>query len=301
MEQMSTLDGIKEIEKCIKSGQYPVVDEHLFDKVFDYKPSQKAIEQKKWLLEEYNEYLDLLMSLPQDLLDAFLDVIKKYDIKDNQKLEKEQEFLLDVQDVRLDRILPHAIDFLCEVDDNLSSIGLQQAHGLLMEGTSNGSSNDYFYRKQNNKIVGAMVDGNREIYYIPPRVDDIEMLASKFLEFYNDEQLNKDIFTHPIMAHGLLATMQLFDDGNTRLARLLQHTKLYKQTNELLGYDFTAPIIYNTRTYYPERKKYRSFTIEMAKDANNEILDEWNIYNYRLFLNQIYKNEEDVRRLTLIR
>lgn len=299
---MNTIEIEKEVEEYMESGLYPVVDEHLFDKVYDYKPSTTATNKKDFLLEEYNEYLQLLTRQQPEILEAFLTILKNYDIKDNQKLEREQEFLIDIQNFLLNPIIPHAIDFLMESKDKpLTKENMKMAHGLLMEGTSNITSDNYLFRKHNNKVVGTYKNGERIIYYFPPKVEKIEILAEKFLEYYNDENLNKDIFTTPIIAHGLLATMQIFDDGNTRLARLLQHAKLHKQTNEVLGYDFKLPIIYNTRTYYPQRGKYREFTVKMATNATNEVFDEWCIFNYNLFLNQIYKSEEKVRQLSLIR
>ena len=81
---MNTIEIEKEVEEYMESGLYPVVDEHLFDKVYDYKPSTTATNKKDFLLEEYNEYLQLLTSQQPEILEAFLTILKNYDIKENK-------------------------------------------------------------------------------------------------------------------------------------------------------------------------------------------------------------------------
>ncbi len=301
MKQMTPLEMEKEVEKCIETGKYPVIDKHLFDNVENYKPSKKAQDSKAWLLEEYNEYIEMLMSLPQNLRDAFLEVLKNYDIRDNQKLENEPGFLIDFQDILKNNPI-HAIDYILKCDSNpLTKEDLKKTHGILMEGTRTSSEKDYDFRKYNDKFVGTYEGGERIINYIPPRVTDIETLADLFLEYYNSEELNKDLFTSPIIEHGLLATMQIFDDGNTRLSRVLQHAKLYHQTKTILGYDFSNPILYCSKMYYPQRGEYRRLTVQMAKNPDNEAFDNWILFNHKIFRNQIYRNEERIRELKISR
>lgn len=297
MKQMTTLEIEKEVEKYMNSGKYPVVDKHLFDNIVSYKPSKKVLDSQAWLLEEYNEYIEMLMTLPQSQREAFLKVIKNYDIRDNQKLENEIGFLIDFQDI-LANDKNHAIDYILGCGTkSLTKDDLKKAHGILMEGTSTSSEKDYDFRKHNNKVVGYCEDGKRIINYFPPRVTDIDDLADLFLKYYNDPNKNEDLFTAPIIEHGLLATMQIFDDGNTRLARILQHAKLYRQTKEILGYDFSNPILYCSKMYYPQRSEYRKLTIQMAEDADHSTIEEWLLFNHKIFRNQIYKNEGHIGEL----
>ena len=298
MEKPTISEIESQIEKCIAFGKYPVVTKKIIESAWSYTPSQKVLDSKEILLEEYNNYIEMLLTLPKNILEAFLSVMKNYDIKDNQRLEYERGFILDITEKLKEKNTKHAIDYILEHSNSpLTQEKLQKTHGLLMEGTRNFSAKDYFFRKHNTKIVGTVVNGEREIYYIPPKASEIPELAQLFLEYYNNEDLNKEIFTSPIMNHGLLASIQIFDDGNTRLARLLQHAKLYRQTNKLLGYDFKSPIIYSTKTYYPERNTYRARTIQIVKDPNNQAFDDWNIFNHKHFLSQIYKNEERIKQL----
>ena len=95
----------------------------------------------------------------------------------------------------------------------------------------------------------------------------------------------------------MLASLQVFDDGNTRFGRLLQHVNLFHQTNSILNKDFSNPTIYITRMYYQYYQKYRELIKELVTDCNNDVLIEWGIFNLRRLEEQIWNNSSNVEKV----
>ena len=109
----------------------------------------------------------------------------------------------------------------------------------LMRGTSNESIVYSGYRDNNKYFVGYVEDGQKIINFLPICHEEIKEAMQAFINYYESTITEEfDLLAKPFIIHGLLATMQVFEDGNTRLARTLQHIKLQTLTNELFTHEY---------------------------------------------------------------
>jgi Fic family protein len=114
---------------------------------------------------------------------------------------------------------------------------------------------------------------------------------NKILDYYNNpanEKTLDDIFIKSIIIHGLVASYQMFDDGNTRLARLLQHVKMFKLTNQLTDHKLILPSLYATRTYYPHRTEYRNLIKELVINTGTESWNNWISFNLKRIEDKLF-------------
>ena len=295
-EELQKLD--EEIQRYIENGTYPAANQDIIKKIADCKLNDKVKDENKYIMESYYEQLDKLLKLDYKLLKQYLAVLKNADIKDNQCLEKVDSFLLSLH---LQSERKHAVDEVLKAD-YLNHDILLKTHGLLLKGTPSSEFDNYHYRKNNRKFVGSWEGGKRNIQYLPLDYHDIDQTMDLFFEYYNEEETNKDnLFIKPFAIHGMIAALQVFEDGNTRLARLLQHTKLYKLTNQFNNYDIPNPILYVTRAYYPHRNKYRSLIKDMVVDANDDTINDWMLFNLRRLEETLWKNDENINRIKLLK
>lgn len=110
-----------------------------------------------------------------------------------------------------------------------------------------------------------------------------------FINYYESTITEEfDLLAKPFIIHGLLATMQVFEDGNTRLARTLQHIKLQTLTNELFTHEynlspFNLPAIYFSKNYIPFRYEYRKLIEDLALIHGDDEWNKWIEFNlYRM-------------------
>ena len=123
-----------------------------------------------------------------------------------------------------------------------------------------------------------------------------------FFQYYNEsDNCKQNIFFKSFLIHGIIAALQVFDDGNTRLARLLQNTNIYKQTKDLIDNNLNSPALYVTRAYYPQRNEYRSLIRNMAIEPNNENINNWIKFNLRRTEDTLYCNNEKVEKVKLLK
>ncbi|MCM1053877.1 MAG: Fic family protein, partial [Ruminococcus sp.] len=173
---------------------------------------------------------------------------------------------------------------------------LIKAHEILMRGVTEEEFNNI--RKNNNFFVGYSEDGKNVVQYFPISYDEIKQALILFLDYYNSQENSKDnLFIKPFTIHGLLAALQLFEDGNTRLARTMQHISLFQNTNQNLGEDFKLPILYFSNTYTPYRKEYRDLIMQIAINPSDESWNNWYLFNLRRAQDQIFANEEVLKRI----
>lgn len=295
---MNTEELIKmdqEIDKEMKSGKYPVVHSDIISKMIDIQLNDKILDENARIFETYCEYLDKLEEIQKLDLKRVLKLFKGADIIDNQKLEKEDSFLISVY-MQIQK--EHAIDYILK-STNLDTDSLLEAHGMLLDGTSSSKKFDNFhYRMNNRRVVGAWVNGVRHIDYFPIPYDEIDTAMNEFLDYYQENETREEyLFIKPFLIHGMLASLQVFDDGNTRFGRLLQHVNLFHQTNSILNKDFSNPTIYITRMYYQYYQKYRELIKELVTDCNNDVLIEWGIFNLRRLEEQIWNNSSNVEKV----
>jgi len=138
------------------------------------------------------------------------------------------------------------------------------------------------------------------IDYIPIDCQYIKDAIYEIANLYNGYLYNckyDDVFTSPIIIHGLVASLQMFKDGNTRMGRLMQHILMWKLVNDKTPYSFDKPPIYATmNSQY--RKEYRDKITQLVKDNNDESWNNWLVFNLRRVEDQIYKNNMNLEVFT---
>lgn len=288
----------REIEEYRKNNIYPTINKDFVKRILDVTIDEFNIQENDYALELYEDYLDKLNNLNKTQLKRYLTVLKNADLKDNQNLEKEDSFLLSLY---LESERKHAIDTALNTHELNKEI-LLKIHGTLLKGTSSSELDNYHYRKNNRKFVGTWENSKRIIQYLPLDFKDIEEAMQPFFQYYNEsDNCKQTIFFKSFLIHGIIAALQVFDDGNTRLARLLQNTNIYKQTKLLIDDNLSSPALYVTRAYYPQRNEYRSLIRNMAIEPNNENINNWIKFNLRRTEDTLYCNNEKVEKVKLLK
>ena len=122
------------------------------------------------------------------------------------------------------------------------------------------------------------------------------------MNFYNIHinDLSKDYveFVRPIVYHGLIAALQLFNDGNTRYGRLFQHVELWGMLSQYDDTKTELPILYATRQYIPHRNEYRKLIQDIVTKKDDEAWKEWISFNLKRLQDGMYKSEEDLKQIT---
>lgn len=295
-EQLRKAD--EEIRSLIDSGKYKQLDMSVIDNISEIKINDSTKKVLSNVMNIYFEYLENLKSLDENRMIEYLKLCKNADILDNQKLEKEDSLLISLYmrlqgEFAVDKILKY---------DNLDNIKIQEIHEILMKNTSSGNSINKGFRKHNRKYVGEIIDGNRVIQYFPIDYSNIEEAMNRILVYYNDNTKEKeisDIFIKPIIIHGLISAYQGFEDGNTRLARLLQHVKIFDITNKLTDYKLPLPSLYATRAYYPYRIQYRNLIKNIVLNNDSKSWNEWISFNLKRIEDRLYYSIDKIEKLDM--
>ena len=112
------------------------------------------------------------------------------------------------------------------------------------------------------------------------------------LAYYNQETANEiDILLKPLIVHGLIAALQMFEDGNTRLGRVIQSIELWHLSNQFLETKLPQPALYMSRSYYPFREQYREKITNIVVENNQEGWNNWLHFNLNRIEDQIQFNE----------
>jgi len=262
----------------------------------------KINDNNKFLLDETNEkyydYLNEISKFDHELLDYYLHTIKQTEILNNQQSEEESSFLISLYNNMNKENSINKIIRILNNKNELTKEDLQSLHKTLMSGTQN-EENSYYFRSDNNKYVGAInQDGSKRIDYIPIHYKQIPDCIDRMLSYINNTKID-NVFINPLIFHGVVAVMQPFNDGNTRLSRLVQHAKIWKNTNHLYAKNFKMPIIYLSKNYLVTRRQYRELIANLAINKNNEAWNKWFTYNMYMIdeqLNYLNNSVELIKR-----
>ena len=265
------------VEKMRVSGEIATVSLKIFDGIYSLPFSQFVVDHENDTEELYTNYINDVIELNGDNFISYLNAIKSVEIVDNQSLEKEDSFLMSLY-MQTERT--NAIDFLINNGVILNRDAFINAHKLILKGTSSQKFSEKDHRTDNEAFVVRIENGNPKIRYFALPYTDIEEAIKKVIEFYNSDTYDDRIFLKSQIIHGLVASLQLFDDGNTRYARILQNIKLSELTNKKYNYNLPLPVFYGTRAYFPHRSKYRELIGNLAINPNYENWDAW--FNFNL-------------------
>ena len=277
----------KEIEEVMNSGKYPIVQLDILNNLENIEILETTKDHLEYTIELYKNYLSNIKKLPYEYKIRFLETLKAAEIMDNQKLEKENSFLISLYMTVMGK---NSIDEMIDLKDKqITCENIIEIQKLILEGTTSDKKEIRGYRQNNRSFVGNINNGVRNIQYFPLRYNEIEEAMNRFIKYYNQQEIDESsIFIKPFILHGLLASLQCFNDGNTRLSRLLQHIKMWNLTNSVLNIDLPLPAIYISRSYYPYRNEYREKikNIVINMDANS--WNDWFNFNLNRLEDQLF-------------
>ena len=242
------------------------------------------------IIEKYKQYIESLSQLDPTKLKYFIKNLKNREILDNQEAEMEDSFLIELFQLSQRR---DSIDITMKYfeDNNLTTDEMKKVHRLVIKGSSDDIEANYDLRSDNNKWVGHFgTNGEQRVDYMPPDYNEIEELINETLYYLNDLKSDnfENLFIKPLIVHALIAYIQPFGNGNTRLARVLQHCKICSTTNSLFHKEFNYPTMYLSKNYLLTREKYRGLIKNIAIDKDNDAWNKWFQYNLNMIDEQLY-------------
>ncbi len=288
----------KQIDEIIASGA-PIVKMDIFDVLDDYVPSDRIKGKIEYTKELYLDLVNKLKEYDIEYQNLYLKTLRDSDIIDNQSMEEENPFFIALHKQFEDVF---SIDILLEKLNSNSPISREEfirIHDILLQGTS--SKNKLGLRDNDLKFVGHYEENpqakytfeNRVISYFPLKHTEIDAAINKFLNFINSgvkPNDDYDVVLLPMVCHGLIATLQLFKDGNTRYARLFQSALFHKLSNEMLNLDLPLPLVYATRQYAAYRKDYRKIIENIVINNDKEAWEDWFNFNLKRLQDGIFYN-----------
>ena len=275
----------KEIERIKESGEVPTVGLEIFDTINNFKFDDKTLDNEKYDLEMYKEYIEEILTMEKEHVNNYLSVLKSAEIIDNQSLENEDSFLM-----ALYRQIAkeNTIDYLLDHHQNLTKNSFIKGQSILLEGTSSDVFSKENLRTDDETFILRKQNDEEKIVYFAINNNDIDEAIEKFLAIYNSDIYDNNIFLKSQIVHGLIATLQMFYDGNTRYARILQNIKLWDLTRKKEQYPLENPAIYGTRSYFPYREEYRKLIGNIAVSNTKEAWNDWFKFNLNRMIDHIY-------------
>lgn len=291
MENKKTINDetMKKYEDMRNSGLYPIVNLNIFETVADLKIDDYTLEHEQESIEKYKVYLDHVLSMKQSELKNYLTAVKKMEILDTQLLESEDSYIMKLY---LEQHKISAIDYLL-TSQKYPTTGLTRekiitAHQKNLEGTPSAVYADKEYRTRNTTYVSKSGYGETKVHYFALDYHDIEEGIMNLTLYYNSNLHNQYTLIKPVLVHGLVGALQMFDDGNTRCGRILQNVKAHELTEKNMKIDLPSPALYSSRAYLPYRDQYRQKLGDIAIEPNEETWNSWINFNLNRIEDQTY-------------
>ena len=221
----------------------------ILDSIENITLSDYTLDELFHTLQLYEEYLCEVNNLSESNKDIFLEAIRYEEMIGTQLFESKCDFHLTSAALSLED-KKDSITYLVE---NVTEHGiiripnLKKAHKIILEGTTIEKDDDDFRNKQ---VVVGYYDPNKKqnvIQYVPPKSEDIDVFMDKIIEFINlkiDNNTFHAMLLKPMVVHALIAILQPFSDGNTRLSRLVQCVDTWHSTNIIYYVNFDLPALY---------------------------------------------------------
>lgn len=298
MNNRSTSERI--IEEAMNSGKYSIASLGIFNTIGNLDISDKLIKHIEYTTEILMEYLAEISELKDKKpgLSEYLKALKVGDIVDNQSLEKENSFLIGLyMQVKKENAIDKIIKLLKQKGE-ISATDICRVHNTLLYGTS--SEGVDLVRNKNDKFVGSIDNNGIQIDYLPLDYRDIKIALEEITELYNGRTSFEhfdNLLLRPLLIHGLFGAFQIFNDGNTRMGRLMQHALMWQLINKKTEYNFENPPIYATRSYFPYRGEYRDIIASLVVDNNSIAWNRWFDFNLNRIEDQIYASDENIKLL----
>lgn len=285
---MLTQEEIKRAEQELREKEVDI--DLVIDSVYHIYFNESMRDEMIYTLDEYKEYLKKIQQLKKEDQKLFLETLKLDEILVTQLIEK-KDYEIILNSMMDDNIRKDSIDYLVRKvlsDKPVNTCHIKFVHKIIMDGTLNKSNVSLQkinnYRGNDLSWVGGWVNGKPVIQYAPPKSEKIQPSLEKIIDFMNDESYHKtefDCFVHPIIVHALIAILQPFYDGNTRVCRLLQSIYFLLNTNRVYNLNYSLPLLAMSQEYYAFSSNYRSLIANIAMNPNQENWEQWIMYNLR--------------------
>lgn len=262
--------------------------------------TEKTLDHLEFTFEDYLNYLKTIDELDELKKNLFLKALKNREIVNNQETEMEESFMVELYNISRRK---DSVDIVMKIieDGLITKEELRKLHRVVIKGSNDDIPENYNYRMDNDKWVGSFdTYGGRVIDYMPPDYNKIDNLINQTLKYLNNNIGIKNLdhtFIKPFIVHALIAYIQPFGNGNTRLARVLQHGKIWQMTNHETEFNMSMPTIYLSKNYLQTRPQYRELIKDIAVNYNDESWNRWLNYNLNMIDEQLYFHEENLKRL----
>lgn len=249
-------------------------------------------EHIKETLEEYKRYLNELSLLTSANRLIFLNALKKQELVNNQEMNCEDSFLVELDSEYNGN---DSIEFMTNIlidTNNFSKEKIKMIHRILMRNTKDDYPENRPYR-QNDTTVSRINNGQIIVSYVPPMPEEINSYMRTLIKYlnHNNKEDEDIILLKPIIAHAYIAALQPFDNGNTRLARLLQYGEIFKLSRDILNAKLEKPALYFSKNYLLSGKDYR---LRIRELVYTEEWNEWIKYNLYKIDDQLYYNGNEL-------
>lgn len=277
------------IDDLRQQGIYPVANLELFKTIENLDISDFCFEREAEIADKYITYLDKIYSMPKDIQKKYLDSIKIQEIMDTELYDLEDSYLYALYMAAQNE---SAMDYLLSERKSISSFinkeKIIKAHKKLLAETNSKRFAKKDYRTDNEAFVARKKNGEVLISYFSIDYRDIEKAIKHLICYYNGDAHNKLTLIKPIIIHGLVGAIQMFDDGNARLGKMLQNVKTFELTNKNLGISLESPALYNSRSYADYRSQYREKLGNIVIHEGNESWNSWINFNLNRIEDQLY-------------
>ena len=299
---MLTNEEIKKAEKELKEKEVDM--DKIIDSISNIYFNKKIINEMIYVLDEYKEYLEQIKQLNKKQQKLFLEALKLDEILVTQLIEN-KDYELIINSMTDENVRKDSIDYIVKKvlsDKPLSTYNIKFVHKIIMDGAIN--KDNISLEKINNfrgkdlAWVGGWVDNKPVIQYGPPSSEKILPSLKKILDFINNEEYHNkefDCFVHPIIVHALIAILQPFYDGNTRVCRIVQSAYFLLNTNNIYDFNYTLPLLAMSQEYYAFSSDYRSLIAKIAMNPNQENWEAWIMFNLRNIETCITRMSENIQ------
>lgn len=263
-------------EEQIKNG-VPTIELDIFNSLDNLVLSDDVYSFAEYLLDEYLDVIGELENIIPEDRKKFLDDLKRKEIINNQLLEGISYKIIKEA---YENSTKFSLDEMMKMrDKNLNPEDIVSIHDLIVSGTDCKKG----IRKDNSAFVWGTKNGEKVVDYLPIDCNDINKalnLLSNYCNFNNIHD-NIEIFIKPIITHGLIASLQLFDDGNARTGRMFQNAGIWGLTSKVYSNSFKefTPVILSSKQYEPYYSEYRGAVLSLVKDHTSAGWNSWILFN----------------------
>ena len=135
-----------------------------------------------------------------------------------------------------------------------------------------------------------------------PKSEEVNLYLSYLYTFLENNTNNElDVLLTPYLVHFYISALQPFNNGNTRLARLIQYGDIFKVSRKLLDYNLKQPALFLSENYQLNCGNYRRMIADIILDPSDENFNKWINYNLNMTDEQLYCLGNDIKKIKRLR